>query len=104
MRDLTTLSDTAVADGLTASLSRERAHLADSLRFMGEYDARRLYARAGFESIYKYCEMKGMGGDEAYLRLKAARLGRRFPEALDMIAAETTTMSALKVIAPVLEE
>ena len=52
---LTHLSDGTLLRGLAALVARDRANTAQLLAHIAEVDARRLYAPAGFLSMYAYC-------------------------------------------------
>jgi 5-methylcytosine-specific restriction endonuclease McrA len=66
-------------------------------------DARKLYRDQGFSSMFDYCVRSlHMSESEADLRIKAARIGREYPSALEMLARGELHMTALRVLAPVL--
>ena len=58
---------------------------------------------AGFASLYIYCrEGLGFSEDAAYNRKTAAQVARRFPVVLDMLADGRLSLTALRLLAPVL--
>jgi hypothetical protein len=69
---------------------------------LGEVDARGLFRDLGFSSMFDYAvQALHMSDAEAWLRIRAARLGSEFPTALDMVARGELHMTALKLLAPV---
>lgn len=72
---------------------------------LGEVDARQLYRQHAYSSMFEYCvQALHLSEAEAYLRIGAARLCRRFPRVLAMFAAGELHLSGLKLLAPVLDE
>ncbi|HET6336811.1 MAG TPA: hypothetical protein VFG30_26485 [Polyangiales bacterium] len=70
---------------------------------LGEVDSRGLFRDLGFSSMFDYAvQALHMSDAEAWLRIRAARLGREFPTALTMVARGELNMTALKLLAPVL--
>jgi hypothetical protein len=56
------------------------------LAYLAEVEERRLDLESACSSLYEFCVRRlGFSEDEAYRRVSAARIGRRFPIALDMI-------------------
>jgi hypothetical protein len=71
------------------------------LMHLGEVDARKLYLARGFSSMFMYCRAAlGMSEAEAYLRMRAADLGRRFPLVLERFGSGDVHLSAIKLLAP----
>jgi hypothetical protein len=70
---------------------------------LGEVDARGLYREQAFGSMFDYCvQALHLSEAEAYLRIRAARQGRRFPRVLPMMAFGELHLSAAKLLSPVL--
>lgn len=87
--------------GWNASLARERAGLADSLGYLAEIDARRLYVEHGYPSLFQFCLGKGdMDEGAAYKRIAAARAVQRFPALLECIENGHLHLSAVVLLAP----
>lgn len=81
----------------------EHAVTARLIAHLAEVDARGLYVPAGFTSLYIYChEGLGLSEDAAYNRKTAAEVARRFPVVLDMLADGRVSLTAVKLLAPVL--
>jgi len=98
------LSDEALISKLSRCVREDRELSARLLAHLGEVDARRLYRDQGFSSMFDYCvRALHMSESEADLRIKAARIGRQFPNALEMLARGELHMTALRLLAPVLK-
>ena len=68
-------------------------------RHLVEVEERRLHLRAGFSSLYEYCrERLGLSEFEAYLRICAARVGREFPLAFDLLAARAIHLTTIHLL------
>jgi hypothetical protein len=68
---------------------------------LGEVDARKLYLARGYSSMFTYCRAAlGMSEAEAYLRMRAADVGRRFPLVLERFGSGDVHLSAIKLLAP----
>ncbi len=62
---------------------------------LAELDARRLHAIRG-QSLWSYCQnCLGFSDFEAYMRINAARLARRFPIVFEMLASRQLHLTAL---------
>jgi len=97
------LSDKALIAQLTRCVKEDRDVTARLLVHLGEVDARGLFRDLGFSSMFDYAvHAFHMSEAEAWLRIRAARLGREFPTALAMVARGELNMTALKLLAPVL--
>src|SRR5262245_61278207 len=74
------LSDRTLLRDLSALIARNRATTAELLAHLAETDARRLYAPAGYSSMYAYCVQElRLSEEAAFKRIHAARTARRFP-------------------------
>ncbi len=94
-------------DALMAAVARlagdERVVTARLIAHLAEIDRRELHVPAGFASLYTYCrEGLGFSEDAAYNRKTAAQVARRFPVVLDMLADGRLSLTALRLLAPVL--
>jgi 5-methylcytosine-specific restriction endonuclease McrA len=78
----------------------DRALGAKLLVHLGEVDERGLYREHGYSSMIEYClTALRMSEAESYLRIHAARLGRRFPLILELLAEGALNLSAIKLLA-----
>jgi 5-methylcytosine-specific restriction endonuclease McrA len=99
------LSDQALIAKLWRCIREDHELSAQLLAHLGEVDDRGLYRDQGFSSMFDYCVRSlHMSESEADLRIKAARIGRQFPNALEMLARGELHMTALRLLAPVLRE
>jgi hypothetical protein len=81
------LDDQALKLSLGTRAGGERAATADFLADIAEFDARRLFAPAGYDSMYSYClgELE-LSEDAAVMRIRVARAARHFPEIFPALA------------------
>lgn len=97
--DLSTLSDTELASALTELVVTDRRTTAELLAHLAEVDERRLYSRDAFCSMFDWCTRHlKMAEGSAYKRIRAARVARRFPRVLDMVAAGELHLSAVVLL------
>lgn len=98
---LTHLSDAVLLRDFRGILARERGATAMVLAHMAEVDARKLYAPAGYSSMFVYCvEAMRLSEDAAAKRIHAARAARRFPTLFDAVAEGRLHLTAVCLIAP----
>ena len=99
------LSDPALMAELQRLLRQERHVTARLLLHLGEIDARGLYRDYAYGSLFDYCvKALHLSEAETFLRIRAARLGRQFPLVLDMLERGELHLSAIKLLAPVLDQ
>jgi hypothetical protein len=96
-------------DELLARLERlvkaDRAIGVKLLVHLGEVEARKLFLERGYSSMYDYCMTAlGMSEAETYLRLLAAKTGKRLPLVLERLAESGLHLTAIKLLAPLLHE
>ena len=102
---VTKLGDDELIANVKRLLREEHELSAHLLVHLGEVDARQLYRQHAYSSMFEYCvQALHLSEAEAYLRIGAARTGRRFPDVLQMLAAGELHLSALKLLAPLLDE
>src|SRR5438309_319155 len=81
------LSDQVLLGNFANVIAKNRANTVELLLYMGEIESRRLYAAAGFSSMFAFCIAKyGFSEDMAYKRIRVARKARRFPSLLRELA------------------
>jgi hypothetical protein len=91
---LRSLSDDDLLLGLSRSLRVSRGACAEVVAHLAEVEERRLHLIGGYSSMFAYCVSRlGMSEDEAYRRLEAARLARRFPRLLALLASGQVSLS-----------
>ena len=99
--ELTHLSNAALLHDLEALAVRESVATALLLAHVAEADARRLYAPAGYPSMFAYCvEKLHLSEDAAYYRIRAARTARQFPVIFDAVAEGRLHLTAVCLLAP----
>ena len=99
------LSDAALAAELRRLARCEREATTALLVHLAEFDARRLYRGAGFDSMFTYCTgalRLSEGG--AYNRIEVARAARRFPALLERMRAGELTLATARLLAPHLDQ
>jgi 5-methylcytosine-specific restriction endonuclease McrA len=85
--------------------SRHRALTAELLHALAEADRRHLWAEAGYPSMYAWCMGEfGLSEDMAARRICAARLSRRYPGVLAMVADGRLHLSGILALAPKIKE
>lgn len=103
--DYRTLSDPELIATTGQLASRERVATADLVAALSEVDARRLYLGEGFSSLFTFCTgALHLSEQAAYARIEAARLTRRFPQALDLLRDGSVNLTTLGLVAPHLTE
>ena len=81
---------------LTALVQREDVMLSDMLAHLAELDERDLCLELGYPSLFKYCtDALGFCLSSAGRRIAAARVCRRYPEALARVAKGELKLSVL---------
>src|SRR3954469_18319172 len=85
---------------LTAADQRLVARL---IVYLGEVETRGLYRELAYGSMFKFLvEELRMSEAQAYLRLEAARLARKYPLIISLLATGAVHLSALRQISPLL--
>ena len=102
---LTHLANHALLRDLAALVARDRVTTAEMLAHIAEVDERRLYAPAGYDSMFAYCigELR-LSEDAAFKRIKGARAARRFPAIFAALADGRLHLSSVVLLAPHLTE
>ena len=100
---LTHVPDPALLRGLRALVAQDRATTALLLAHLAEVDDRRLYAAAGYPSMFAYCvhELR-LSEDAAYKRIQAARTARRFPALFPALADGRLNLTGVLLLGPYL--
>ena len=101
IHELQAIPDDELLRRLAALLASSRCTEADLVAYVGEVDARRLYAREATPSMFVYCtERLHLSEAEACLRIAAARASREHPLVLQMLADGRLHLSAIARLAP----
>src|SRR5688572_7190178 len=89
-------SDDRLIEALMESLKEERNASLRVVLLLAEIDQRDLYARLGYSSLFAYCiQQLELSEPEAYLRITAARAGRRFPLIFDLLRQGELHLTAI---------
>ena len=82
---------------------RERATTAGLLVLIAEFDRRKLYRDDGYDSMHAWCVTElNMSDYTAYAYVRTARLSRRFPVILPMLADARLNVTAIVQLKPYL--
>src|SRR4051812_17754024 len=94
------LSDLALVEEVARLAGCEREATVAFIAHLAEFDARRLYAEAGFSSTFAYClEVLRLSEDAAFNRIECARAAREHAIILEMLvsgALSPTTAGMLR--------
>ena len=95
-----TLSDSALIEELSRLAGRERAATVALIVHLAEFDARRLYAGAGYSSTFRYCiEVLRLSEDAAFNRIEVARMARDHPVVLEMLLSGALSPTTARLLA-----
>jgi 5-methylcytosine-specific restriction endonuclease McrA len=99
----TELSDAELLTATRRLVGRSNQLLASLLAHLGEVEARGIHRVRACASLYAYCiyELR-FSEDEAFRRVSAARLVRRFPMLLEAVAAGELHLTGLLMLGPLL--
>jgi hypothetical protein len=95
------LSDAELLLATRRLVGRSNQRLASLLGHLAEVEARGIHRTRACPSLYVYCvyELR-FSEDDAYRRVAAARLVRRFPALLDAVAAGELHLTGLLMLGP----
>ena len=80
-------------------LGAERTLTAQLVAYLAEIEDRRLHLVAGYGSMLDFCTRGlGLSENEAFRRIAAARLGRRFPIVHSLLASGAVHLSTLELL------
>ncbi len=99
LMDLSHVSNDELLSTVRVLVANEREIRAQLVAYLGEVEERRLHLEAGFPSMFAFCMKElGMSENEAFRRLLAARLARRFPVIHSLLASGAVHFSALELL------
>jgi 5-methylcytosine-specific restriction endonuclease McrA len=99
MMELHHQPDHELLSNVTKLIGSHRAITAKLAEYLAEIEDRRLHLKAGFPSLFAFCVRElGLGETEAFRRIVAARLGRRFPIVYSLLASGKVHLSALELL------
>jgi 5-methylcytosine-specific restriction endonuclease McrA len=97
--NLRELSGDALLQHVTELVGSQRELTAKLVAHLAEIEARRLHLLAGFSSVFDFCTKSlHLGEGEAFRRILAARLGRRFPVVYSLLASGALKLSTLQLL------
>jgi hypothetical protein len=97
--NLSDRSDEELLSDVTMIVGSQRELTARLVAHLAEIEERRLHLLAGFSSVFEFCQQKlGMSEGEAFRRILAARLGRRFPVVYSLLASGQVNLSTLELV------
>jgi 5-methylcytosine-specific restriction endonuclease McrA len=92
-------SDETLLAAVATLVGSQRELTAKLVAHLAEIEERRLHLVAGFSSMFDFCQQKlGMSEGEAFRRILAARLSRRFPLVLSLLASGSVNLSTLELV------
>jgi hypothetical protein len=99
------LSDAELLDSTRRFVGHSNQMLAELLLHLGEVEERGIHRARACSSLYTYCiyELR-FSEDEAFRRVAAARLVRRFPALFDAVASGELHLTGLLLLGPHLTE
>ena len=102
---LQTVPDDELLRRMHELAAHSRSMLADLIAHIGEVDARRLYARKAFPSMFAYCtQALHLSEAEAYRRITVARAARKHEVLLAMLRDGRIHLSGMALLVPLLTE
>jgi hypothetical protein len=105
LASLARLSDDDLATRVKSLATREHATAACVIAHLAEMDARDIHLRAGYPRLYEYClKVLHLSEWEAWNRIEAGRVARRFPILFDMLEEGSIHLTGIKLLAPHLTE
>jgi len=95
------LSDRDLEAEVASLAQGERDSTAALIGHLAELYGRRLHERAGFASLFTYCtRVLLLSEHEAYDRMKAAKVARRYPVVLGLLASGRVNLTTVRLLAP----
>jgi hypothetical protein len=93
---LEAVSDAVLQEGLKELLTKGARTEARIVAHLAEVDARKLHLAIGASSLYDYCLSRlGLSNNEAFHRITAARLARRFPVIFALLERRDVHLTAV---------
>src|SRR5688500_4486766 len=100
LRSVRQLRDDALLAHVRACVAGERRATADLIASLAELDVRRLFLAQGFASLFDYCTRSLHFSERAAgSRIAVARIARRFPVVLELIADSRLSLTAGSLLA-----
>jgi hypothetical protein len=94
-------SDEDLLSSMTKLTGSHRELTAEIVAHLAEIEDRRLHLLAGFSSMFEFCtKALRFSEGEAFRRILAARLSRRFPAVHSLLASGDVNLSTLELLRP----
>jgi len=101
IHDIEHLKDGELILGLKNALARQRHETAQLIAFMSEVDARGIYRDHGYSSMFEYAvRALHMSEGEAFPRIAAGRLIRKYPRVLGMLSRGELHLCGIRLAGP----
>jgi hypothetical protein len=101
LASLARLSDNELAAQLKRLAARGRDATACMVAHLAEMDTRDIHLRDGYPRLYDYCRaVLHLSEWEAWNRIEAGRVARRFPVLLDMLEEGSLNITGIKLLGP----
>jgi hypothetical protein len=101
LTSLARLSDDELAARVRSLAMREHNTAACVIAHLAEMDTRDIHLRAGYPRLYDYClKVLHLSEWEAWNRIEAGRVARRFPMLFDMLEEGSIHLTGIKLLAP----
>jgi hypothetical protein len=98
---LTHLSNEVLDRDLPTKAAREKSATAELLAYIAEFDERKRFLPAAYESMLAYCTGElGLSRDEAKQRIHIARAGRSCPGVFEALEQGRIHLTGLRLLAP----
>jgi hypothetical protein len=95
------LSDEELLGRMEMLAGRERRGTVELVAHLAEVDSRKLHVARGYGSLFNYCTgALRLAEHAAYNRIEAARVSRRYPQILDLLADGSMNLSTVRLLAP----
>lgn len=90
------VSDAGLRRGLSALLACDGRTEARIVAHLAEVDRRKLYLKDGYSALFNYCKGElGLSENQAFHRMTAAKIARRFPVVFGMLERRAIHLSGL---------
>src|SRR6266436_5396441 len=95
------LSDGELVEEVARLAGCERGATASLIAGLAELYGRRLHESAGYASLFTYCtDVLRLSEHEAYDRMRAAKVARRYPVVLELLACGRVNLTTVRLLAP----
>lgn len=101
MIQIETMKDEELLAELKSNVGVERKGHARCLIYLSEVDARKLFLKEGFSSLFRFCtEVLGLSEACSSKRIQVARLSRKYPTVLELIGQSRLSITNASLLAP----